>query len=391
MSDINSTATVIESTKKELLSIAVMLKDEAAFNLSNDDTISGYTKDGKFFYYDCTNFWDLKKSDIINAVSIVYSNESDTEVYGAYYINECGVVGPSDDGQTIISCELKEVDREDYHEPTAEELVEAVENLCTRIDESIKEADQMIEEAENMMKEQTEATAENFAPCFEIIKPHLFAKVEHVGENFPNRSECVYRLQGEDVALSIWIDAAFTNERLSRKFLDAWEAAGIVEERNIFEIAMENTMAQQKPRIHAGTMFYNPDADSLSNSALLENCFRRENLDKHSDILVTTSEQNNGAIALFYPPVCEKICELLHGAGFYVAFTSKNEGIVHKLDHLEVSAIRRNLQSTNRIFDPADTLTDEVFYYDPIIKRLIPESKTADFEVLRRQVLKGLA
>lgn len=240
-------------------------------------------------------------------------------------------------------------------------------------------------------QEPEEATAENFAPCFEIIKPHLFAKVEHVGENFPNRSECVYRLQGEDVALSIWIDAAFTSERLSRKFLDAWEAAGIVEERNIFEIAMENTMAQQKPRIHAGTMFYNPDADSLSNSALLENCFRRENLDKHSDILVTTSEQNNGAIALFYPPVCEKICELLHGAGFYVAFTSKNEGIVHKLDHLEVSAIRRNLQSTNRIFGPADTLTDEVFYYDPIIKRLIPESKTADFEVLRRQVLKGLA
>lgn len=393
MSDINSTSTVIESTKKELLSIAVMLKEEAAFNLSNDDTISGYTKDGKFFYYDCTNFWDLKKSDIINAVSIVYSNESDTEVYGAYHINECGVVGPSDDGKTVISCELKEVDREDYREEqTAEELIEAVENLCARIDESIKEADQMIEEAENMMKEQAEeATAENFAPCFEIIKPHLFAKVEHVGENFPNRSECVYRLQGEDVALSIWIDAAFTSERLSRKFLDAWEAAGIVEERNIFEIAMENTMAQQKPRIHAGTMFYNPDADSLSNSALLENCFRRENLDKHSDILVTTSEQNNGAIALFYPPVCEKICELLHGAGFYVAFTSKNEGIVHKLDHLEVSAIRRNLQSTNRIFDPADTLTDEVFYYDPIIKRLIPESKTADFEVLRRQVLKGLA
>lgn len=247
------------------------------------------------------------------------------------------------------------------------------------------------EPEEENQKEEKPATIENFAPSFELIKPHLFAKVEHVGENFPNRSEFVYRLQGEDVALSIWIDAAFTNERLSRKFLDAWEAAGIVEERHIFEIAMENTMAQQKPRLHAGTMFYNPDSDSLSNSALLESCFRRENLDKHSDILVTTSEQNNGAIALFYPPVCEKICELLHGAGFYVAFTSKNEGIVHKLDHLEVSAIRRNLQSTNRIFGPADTLTDEVFYYDPIIKRLIPESKTADFEVLRRQVLKGLA
>lgn len=393
MSDINSTATVIESTKKELLSIAEMLKKEAAFNLSNDDTISGYTKSGKFFYYDCTNFWDLKKSDIINAVSIVYSNESDTEVYGAYYINECGVVGPSDDGRTTISCELKEVDREDYREEqTAEELIEAVENLCTRIDESIKETDQMIEETENMMKEQAEALQEARAKDFEAVKPQLFAKVEHITADFPSKSEIVYRTHGEDIAHTIWIDNGVNPpERLSRAALDGWEESGIVEERHIFEIAMENTMAQQKPRIHAGTMFYDPDNDTLNNSALLESCFNRQNLDKHNDILVTTSEQNNGAIALFYPPVCEKICELLHGAGFYVAFTSKNEGIVHKLDHLEVSAIRRNLQSTNRIFGPADTLTDEVFYYDPIIKRLIPESKTADFEVLRRQVLKELA
>lgn len=393
MSDINSTATVIESTKKELLSIALMFKDEAAFNFSNDDTISGYTKTGKFFYYDCTNFWDLKKSDIINAVSIVYSNESDTEVYGAYYINECGIVGPSDDGQTTISCNLKEVDREDYCEDqTDEELIEAVENLCARIDESIKEADQMIEEAENMMKEQAEALQEARAKDFEAVKPQLFAKVEHITADFPSNSEIVYRTRGEDIAHTIWINNGVNPpERLSRAALDGWEKSGIVEERHVFEIAMENTMAQQKPRIHAGTMFYNPDTDSLSNSALLESCFNRQNLDKHSDILVTTSEQNNGAIALFYPPVCEKICELLHGAGFYVAFTSKNEGIVHKLDHLEVSAIRRNLQFTNRIFDPADTLTDEVFYYDPIIKRLIPESKKDDYEVLRRQVLKGLA
>lgn len=363
--DIDTTFTVAPMTKKEIISIGQELKELCAF-ISDDQTISGYTKDGRFFYYDNSNFDSFKKSDIINAVSVIYSDESGDYYFGGFDINEWGVAGPTEDGSTIIADHenIKEVESADYSE-TEEEPA----------------ADQ----------EPEEATTENFAPSFEIIKPHLFAKVEHVGENFPNRSECVYRLQGEDVALSIWIDAAFTNERLSRKFLDVWEAAGIVEEQNIFEIAMENTMAKQKPRIHAGLMFYDPDNDTLNNSALLESCFNRQNLDKHNDILVTTSEQVNGAIALFYPPVCAKICELLHGAGFYVAFTSKNEGIVHKLDHLEVSAIRRNLQSTNRIFDPADTLTDEVFYYDPIIKRLIPESKTADFEVLRRQVLKGLA
>lgn len=283
-------------------------------------------------------------------------------------------------------------EEETAEEPAAEELIEAVNELCERTANSRAEVAQMIEETENMIKEQAEALQEARVKDFEAVKPQLFAKVEHITADFPSKSEIVYRIHGEDIAHTIWIDNGVNPpERLSRAALDSWEKSGIVEERHIFEIAMENTMAKQKPRIHAGTMFYNPDADSLSNSALLESCFNRQNLDKHSDILVTTSEQNNGAIALFYPPVCEKICELLHGAGFYVAFTSKNEGIIHKLDHLEVSAIRRNLQSTNRMFNPADTLTDEVFYYDPIIKRLIPESKTADFEVLRRQVLKGFA
>lgn len=393
LSDIDSTFAVTPMAKKEIISIGQELKELCAF-ISDDQTISGYTKGGRFFYYDNSNFDSFKKSDIINAVSVIYTDESGDYYWGGFDINEWGVAGPTEDGSTIIADHenIKEVDSEDYHEPTAEKLIEAVNELCERTANSRAEVDQMIEETENMMKEQAEALQEARAKDFEAVKPQLFAKVEHITADFPSKSEIVYRTRGEDIAHTIWIDNGVNPpERLSRAALDGWEKSGIVEERHIFEIAMENTMAQQKPRIHAGTMFYDPDNDTLNNSALLESCFNRQNLDKHNDILVTTSEQNNGAIALFYPPVCEKICELLHGAGFYVAFTSKNEGIVHKLDHLEVSAIRRNLQSTNRIFGPADTLTDEVFYYDPIIKRLIPESKTADFEVLRRQVLKGLA
>ena len=129
LEDINTVETVETITKKELLSIAEGLK---SFTFSeHDDVISGYTKDGKFFYYDCTNFWSFKKSDIVNAISVVYSSESGYYVYGDYTVNMYGVVNPTEDGTILIwtGGNIKEVESADYSETeeTAEEPAEVQE------------------------------------------------------------------------------------------------------------------------------------------------------------------------------------------------------------------------------------------------------------------------
>lgn len=126
LEDIDTVETVETITKKELLSIAEGLK---SFTFSeHDDVISGYTKDGKFFYYNCTNFWTFKKSDIINAISVVYSSDSGYYVYGDYTVNMYGVVNPTEDGETLIwtGGNIKEVESADYSETeeTAEEPAE---------------------------------------------------------------------------------------------------------------------------------------------------------------------------------------------------------------------------------------------------------------------------
>ena len=123
LEDINTVETVETITKKELISIAEGLK---SFTFSkHDDVISGYTKDGKFFYYDSTNFWNFKKSDIVNAISVVYSSESGYYVYGNYTVNMYGVVNPTEDNETLIwtGGNIKEVESADYteSEETAEE------------------------------------------------------------------------------------------------------------------------------------------------------------------------------------------------------------------------------------------------------------------------------
>lgn len=121
LADIGSTFTVTPMTKKEIISIGQELKELCAF-ISDDQTISGYTKEGRFFYYDNSNFDSFKKSDIINAVSVIYSDESGDYYYGGFDINEWGVAGPTEDGSTIIADHdnIKEVENADYSE-TAEE------------------------------------------------------------------------------------------------------------------------------------------------------------------------------------------------------------------------------------------------------------------------------
>ena len=124
LADIDTTFTVAPMTKKEIISIGQELKELCEF-MSDDQTISGYTKDGRFFYYDNANFDSFKKSDIINAVSVIYSDESGDYYWGGFDINEWGVANPTEDGTIIIADHdnIKEVENADYSE-TAEETEE---------------------------------------------------------------------------------------------------------------------------------------------------------------------------------------------------------------------------------------------------------------------------
>lgn len=124
LADINSTFAVTPMTKKEIISIGQELKNLCAF-IGDDQTISGYTKDGRFFYYDNSNFDSFKKSDIINAISVIYSDESGDYYFGGFDINEWGVANPTEDGTIIIADHdnIKEVESANYteSEETAEE------------------------------------------------------------------------------------------------------------------------------------------------------------------------------------------------------------------------------------------------------------------------------
>ena len=88
---------------------------------------------------------------------------------------------------------------------------------------------------------------------------------------------------------------------------------------------------------------------------------------------MTTTRQVNGAIAMFYPGVKEKIAELFD-SGFYVAFTSINDARIHHKDSISPRVVLHSLKEINRKFDPNDTLSRKVYYYDRDKKTFDPLS-----------------
>jgi hypothetical protein len=91
--------------------------------------------------------------------------------------------------------------------------------------------------------------------------------------------------------------------------------------------------------------------------------FKTRRLKPDNTALVTTSRKTNGAIAMFYPGVKEKLAEMFDDS-FYVAFTSIHEAMIHKKGSIDPASIKRNVTETNRIFGPEDTLSDSVFFFD---------------------------
>ena len=224
-------------------------------------------------------------------------------------------------------------------------------------------------EHQDTPEEQNEEEHPEEVPSFESVKDQLFAKVEHIEnstkpEGFKKFHGTLWAREGQDLAVTVWNGS----ERVTRETADTWEESTGLTLREIINEAIKNTMATQKPRLHRS--IFDSDDEAPETSALLESCFVINGLDDDKTVMINTTEKKGGAIAMFYPPVLSKICELFGGSGYYVAFTSLNEAMIHKFGSIDLSSIRRNVRETNSIFGPADTLSDYVFAYSPITKRL---------------------
>lgn len=195
------------------------------------------------------------------------------------------------------------------------------------------------------------------------VKDRILVKPAFINKHFTDEAErrpFVYlnRNSDSDVALVPHIivsdsDDALMTVKINKETAEHWEQNENIDVYDIYMDGMKNTAKRFKPMVSVSVC----DVKNCAQSLMQVECITSDTF------LVTTDSNSNGAIAMWYAGVRRHISHLLGDTNFYVAFTSKNEAIIHKEGTISVESIRRNIRETNRIFGDADTLSNEVWKY----------------------------
>ncbi len=200
---------------------------------------------------------------------------------------------------------------------------------------------------------------------YELLKDRLFIRPLNFNDHRYELKNHIYRRVG-DMVLVLYILASDenngkTHDVLSVKVPKASMQAWGIDEEEVWESAMSNTYIMAPPRIylkpmdivdppyHRGAfMALNSDITSLSPNAVPT---------------VTTTVQINGAIAMFYPGVMQRIAELF-GDDYYIAFTGTSEARLHKKGTIQPRNILMRIKQMNKTFDPSEVLSNKVYLYE---------------------------
>lgn len=185
-----------------------------------------------------------------------------------------------------------------------------------------------------------------------------------------NREElenCIYWKFG-DIALVLYLLIHETSGdcmtmKLNRGMAEDWGLS----DQTLLTNALLNSRIKMAPRlfhgddIRAGASrrkgIFMPEDGAVSiqiNAWDEEECIRGYRL--------TTTRWLNGAIALFYPGVKERLAELIAG-DYFVGFTSIHEAVIHPVHYKILGEMRAAIQHINAVFDEKEMLTNRIYRY----------------------------
>lgn len=179
-----------------------------------------------------------------------------------------------------------------------------------------------------------------------------------------------------DIALVLYLlimdeGEDYITVKIQRSMIDKWD----VSDEILLTNALLNSYAKMPPRLYYGTDFR---ADHDRDYGVFMPEERGHGIAVHPEdewegrfgYILTTTKRLNGAIALFYPGVKERLAELM-GGDYYVGFTSIHEAVIHPACHKGLSEMKDGIQQTNICFEPREMLTNRVYRYSCKRKELI--------------------
>lgn len=190
--------------------------------------------------------------------------------------------------------------------------------------------------------------------------------------------DCLYWKFG-DIALTLYgvvseCEEEYVTMKISREITVDW---GLTDEC-ILKAALLNTRIKMPPRLYYAT-------DLRKNHDFMEGVLLQDEdgtpikihmenkIEGTLGYRLTTSSTLNGAVALFYPGVQERLSEVMEG-DYFVGFTSVHEAVVHPIKHQSAVDIQESIQSINAVFPIEEMLSNRVYRYCSERRELIEVS-----------------
>lgn len=194
---------------------------------------------------------------------------------------------------------------------------------------------------------------------YDAIKDRLIIRPINYTDNKYALKDAIYKLHG-DIALvlhMIYADSepfGLQTIRIYKNMTGDWGK----DLDEVWEDALINTSKKYPVRVYT-KMFAITDPKNAKDIFAEE---FNEKVSKSNVPLVTTTREINGAAAMFYSGVKEKLAEMI-GGSYYVAFTSLHEARIHSVDNFTARRVLFLLKGNNQDF-PNDLLSRRVFKYD---------------------------
>lgn len=187
--------------------------------------------------------------------------------------------------------------------------------------------------------------------------------------------DCIYWLMG-DIALALYLlvyddPVNFLSLKLDRTITERWHKTDAV----LLTGALLNCMSRMPPRLYyaqsdkkyydekGGVFLPGEKGVPIKIDPWDQN---QGNVGYH----LTTSRRNNGAVAIFYPGVKERLAQLLNG-DYYVAFTNVNEVSIYPVRHKLLSSLKEEVDHNVAVTGKNQFLSRKVYRYVELRRELV--------------------
>ena len=198
---------------------------------------------------------------------------------------------------------------------------------------------------------------------YEDVKDRLLVRLMNYQTVKADLKHTIYRRFGDTVLVLYGASKSDPTMCTVMKVPDHMPRQWGVEEQAIFDEALKNTYCMFPPRLYDN--MYKAFHGSVEDGRFVEPGTEDLQIDREVVTFLGTYPNNNGAIAIFYPGVRERIAKIL-GSSYYLAFLDVHLALLEteKVPGCSPKSLRGLLKSLARQTAPMDMVSTSVYYYD---------------------------